>query len=358
MWQTITQCFKRYFSDPEAIALLFTLLGIIVFLLLFGRMLAPVIISLVIAYLLDGIVKRLERWKCPHLLAVSIVCLLFIGAVLIAFIWLLPLLWQQLSNFFNELPNILGRSQLLLTTLPQRYPEFISQNQITHVITLLKSESGSIGKVVLSYSLASIPSLIEFFIYFVLVPLLVFFFLKDKDTILHWFMGFLPKRRRAITQIWHDVNAQTGNYIRGRLIEMVLVGIVFVITFEVFGLNYAVLLSVIAAVSVIIPYVGAIVATIPIVVVAFTQWGWSAQFAYLLIAYTVISIVDSNILVPLLFSETMSLHPVAIIVAVIVFGKIWGFWGIFFAIPLATVVKAIMEAWPQYRVEYPETKVV
>jgi putative permease len=356
MWQAITHSFKRYFSDPEAVALVFTLVGIIILLLLFGRMLAPVIVSVVIAYLLDGMIKFLERWKWPHLLAVCVVYLLFMGAVLVAFVWLLPLLWQQLSNFFNELPSLFGRSQSLLVTLPQRYPDLISQNQITHIVSMLKAESGNIGKVVLSYSLASIPSVIEFFIYFVLVPLLVFFFLKDKGVILRWFGGFLPQRRRAITQIWRDINVQTGNYIRGRIIEMVLVGIVFVIAFEAFGLNYAVLLSVIAAVSVIIPYVGAIVATIPIVVVAFTQWGWGAHSAYLLIAYVVISVIDSNILVPLLFSETMNLHPVAIIVAVIVFGKIWGFWGVFFAIPLATVVKAIMEAWPQYHPEPSEIR--
>jgi putative permease len=336
MWAMTKQWFNQYFADPEAIALLCTLIGIFILLLLFGRMLAPVIVSVVIAYLLDGFVKCLERWKIHHTLAVSVVCLLFIGIVLITFLWLLPIVWQQLINFFNELPNLVGRSQVLLIELPRRYPEFISHSQITNV-----------GKVVLSYSLASIPGVIEFFVYFVLVPLLVFFFLKDKDTILQWCMKFLPKRRRAITQIWQEVNVQTGNYIRGRLIEIVVVGIVFVITFEIMGLNYAVLLAVIAAVSVIVPYVGAIVATIPIIIVAFTQWGWSSQFAYLMIAYAVITVLDGNVLVPLLFSGTMNLHPVAIIVAVIIFGKIWGFWGIFFAIPLATVVKAIMDAWPQ-----------
>ena len=79
------------------------------------------------------------------------------------------------------------------------------------------------------------------------------------------------------------------------------------------------------------------------------QWGLTANFIYLMIAYVVIVFLDGNILVPLLFAETMDLHPVAIIISILVFGAIWGFWGVFFAIPLATVFKAAMEIWPRLR---------
>jgi len=81
--------------------------------------------------------------------------------------------------------------------------------------------------------------------------------------------------------------------------------------------------------------------------IAYFQWGWTASFGYVLIAYGIIQALDGNVLVPLLFSEVVNLHPVAIIVAVLVFGGVWGFWGIFFAIPLATLVQAVLKAWPK-----------
>ena len=91
---------------------------------------------------------------------------------------------------------------------------------------------------------------------------------------------------------------------------------------------------------------GAAVVTIPIAFVAYFQWGFGAEFAYVMIAYVVIQFLDGNILVPLLFSEVVNLHPVAIIAAVLVFGGIWGIWGVFFAIPLATLINAVIKAWP------------
>jgi len=86
---------------------------------------------------------------------------------------------------------------------------------------------------------------------------------------------------------------------------------------------------------------------LPIAFVAYFQWGWGWSFGQVMIAYAVIQALDGNVLVPLLFSEALNLHPVAIIVAILVFGGLWGFWGVFFAIPLATVVQAVLKAWPR-----------
>jgi putative permease len=111
------------------------------------------------------------------------------------------------------------------------------------------------------------------------------------------------------------------------------------------GLQFAMLLGLMVGLSVVVPYIGAAVVTLPVAIVALFQWGWSSEFMWLMIAYSIIQAIDGNILVPLLFSEVVDLHPIAIIVAVLVFGGLWGFWGVFFAIPLATVVQAILKAW-------------
>ena len=99
--------------------------------------------------------------------------------------------------------------------------------------------------------------------------------------------------------------------------------------------------------SVVIPYIGATLVTIPVLLIAWFQWGWTSDFGWLALTYFVIQALDGNVLVPLLFSEVVNLHPVAIMVAILVFGGFWGFWGVFFAIPLATLVQAILVAWPR-----------
>jgi putative permease len=85
--------------------------------------------------------------------------------------------------------------------------------------------------------------------------------------------------------------------------------------------------------------------------VAFFQWGLSTEFGYLMLGYTIIQGLDGNVLVPLLFSDAVDLHPVLIIAAVLVFGGLWGVWGVFFAIPLASLVKAVINAWPSVTAE-------
>jgi putative permease len=346
MQQIISDWFKRYFSDPQAVTLFLTLIFAITVIALMGQILAPILVSIVIAYLLQGVVTQLQRWRCPKLLAIILVLVVTLGLILFALIGLFPLLGDQLSNLINELPNMVNKSESLLQSLPQDYPGYISATQINTVLTEFKHGLTEFGKIALSVSISSIPGIIAVVIYAVLVPLLVFFFLKDSQQIIQWLSRFLPKQRQVLNSIWHEVNQQIGNYIRGKITEMLLVGIVSAITFAIMGLQYALLLGVLVGVSVLIPYIGAIVVTVPIVIVSIWQWGFTMPFVYLMIAYAIIITLDANILVPLLFSEAMKLHPVAIIVAVFVFGGLLGFWGIFFAIPLATVVKAVINKWP------------
>ena len=177
--------------------------------------------------------------------------------------------------------------------------------------------------------------------------MLVFFILKDKDQLIEWFKSYLPAERHLVSLVWADVEAQIANYVRGKAGEIVIVGAVSYITFISLGLQYSALLATMVGFSVLIPYIGAAVITVPIALVAYFQWGWGWSFGQVMIAYAIIQALDGNVLVPLLFSEALNLHPVAIIVAILVFGGMWGFWGIFFAIPLATVVQAVLKAWPR-----------
>ena len=202
-------------------------------------------------------------------------------------------------------------------------------------------------------SLASLVSLATLAVYLILVPLLVFFLLKDKDEMMDMTSGVLPRNRRLATKVWDEMNEQISNYIRGKVMEILIVGGVSYVTFAILDLRYSVLLAVAVGFSVLIPYIGAAAVTVPVAIVGLFQWGLTPQFYWLLIAYGIIQALDGNVLVPVLFSEAVNLHPVAIIVAVLVFGGLWGFWGVFFAIPLATLVKAVWNALPSHDDEVP-----
>jgi putative permease len=283
----------------------------------------------------------------PGGVAVGLVFALFMGLLLVFIVVVVPLLWHQLITLFNELPGMLAKWQSLLLLLPERYPHLVSDEQVLQAIEVARGEIGKFGQWALTFSLSSLPLLVNIMIYLVLVPILVFFFLKDREMIGQWVRGYLPRERALITRVAHEMNRQIANYIRGKVIEIFICGGVTYIGFVVLGLNYAALLALLVGVSVVVPYVGAVVVTVPVMLIALFQWGWSDQFIYLMAVYGIIQTLDGNVLVPLLFSEAVNLHPVAIICAVLLFGGLWGFWGVFFAIPLATLFKAVLDAWPR-----------
>jgi putative permease len=257
---------------------------------------------------------------------------------------------RQLTQLARELPTMVLSLQSVLLSLPEKYPDFISHQQVRSLIQTIIAEFGNMSQHVVSWSLASVTSAIAFLVYLVLVPLMIFFMLKDKIPLIEWFTRFLPHERSLLNGVWEDVNSKIASYIRGKATEIMIVWVVTFITFFYMGLNFAMLLSLLVGISVVIPYVGATVVTIPIAFIAYFQWGISDQFVYLMIAYAIIQFLDGNILVPLLFSEVVNIHPIAIVVSILVFGGLWGFWGIFFAIPLATLVQAIIRSWPDRKV--------
>lgn len=338
---------KRILPNPQAVSFAIFLLVVFLLVISLGQMLMPVLAAGVIAYLLDALVMLGVRKGLPRVVAVIIVYLLFLASLAFLLVALLPSLYQQTMQLIQQLPGWVTRGQVLVLELPARYPDLITEDQLLEIMATLRRELLTWGQSMLTYSYSSLVSIITVIVYLILLPLLVFFFLKDKDSILEWFDQYLPSDRYLSHQVWGEVDMQIGNYVRGKFFEVL---VLFVTSFAVFwlmGLNYALLLAVLMGLSVIIPYVGATLVTFPVVLVAFFQWGTGDQLLYLILAYSIIQAIDAVFLVPLLFSEVVNLHPVAIIVAILFFGGMWGFWGVFFAIPLATLVKAVLNAWPR-----------
>jgi putative permease len=345
MFKLFRNWYTRKFSDPHAVTLVLILACSFIFIALFSQLLMPVLVALAIAFLLDLPVNKMSNLNLSRTGATAIVVGLFVGLSLISMLGLLPIIWKQSSNLLQEFPNMLSQGQQYLLTLPEQYPDIIQASQIETFIAAIKEKLLEWGELALTASLNSISDLVALMIYLILVPLMVFFFLKDKRDLLDSVTIFFPKERRMATQVGKEMNQQIMNYIRGKVIEILIVGISTTVAFILLDLQYAVLLGLLVGLSVLVPYVGATVVTIPVLLVALFQFGYSSEFGYVMLAYGVIQALDGNVIVPLLFSEAVNLHPVTIIIAVIFFGGLWGFWGVFFAIPLATLVKAVFNAW-------------
>ena len=346
MKEVLTRWYQRYLSEEEAVILLVMLTAAFAVMLLFGDILAPVLVAVILAYLMQGVANVLRQRGLPGELSVAFSTLLFLGGFFAVLFGLAPLVWRQLVALVREAPAIIEAWRKVLVTLPEEYPVFFTQQQVNELTAAIQAEMASVGQILVTKGLSSIPSVLAAIVYLILIPLMVFFFLKDRAQLTGWFASFLPAKRPLLERIWSELNLQFANYARGKGIEVLIIGGASYVVFAIFSLNYAVLLGLLVGFSVIVPYIGAALVTIPVVVVAYFQFGVTPDFYWVVGAYLLIQVLDGNVLVPLLFSEAVNLHPVAIVIAVLFFGGLWGLWGVFFAIPLATLVNAILSAWP------------
>ncbi|HSX20831.1 MAG TPA: AI-2E family transporter [Gammaproteobacteria bacterium] len=352
MYRVFKGWLDRYLSDPEAILLIVFLVGGFFILKIFGDILTPIFVSIAIAILLQMWVHILEKRNCPQTYAFWIVYTAFLLIFFGALLFLLPLLWRQCVNLVTEMPTLVQNGRTAISDFIQSKQDYISEQYVETIFSSVIAQTQDWGKRAITVSLASIPGIITWVVYLILVPLLVFFFLRDHAQLMAWFKQFLPEKRGLIRKIWFEMHIQVGNYFRGKLTEIIIVGLFTYVVFLFFDLRYQVLLASLVGLSVVIPFVGVVIATIPVVLVGYFQYGFigglTGEFALMLYSYAFVQLVDGSILVPLLFSNAVNLHPIAIIIAILVFGSLWGFWGVFFAIPLATLVKAIINAWPHH----------
>ncbi|WP_163937059.1 AI-2E family transporter [Paraferrimonas sp. SM1919] len=347
MFKVLKSWLQQHFSDPQAVTLLALLVMFALLIGFAGHILAPVLVALVLAFLLEWPVKQMTRCKIPRLAGASIVLFFFILLTLWVILGLIPSIFEQGVSLATELPKIIDKGNAYLLTLVEAYPQYISESQVANLLQRLRDFLAP--EQIIDYSASILgwsANLLVLMVYMILIPLMLFFFLKDKTQLLNSAKRFLPAKNAVAQQVWLEMEQQIFNYIRGKVIEIAIVGTTSYLVFALMDLRYAALLGVLTGLSVLIPYIGATLVTIPIALVGFFQWGISSELGYLMLAYGIIQAIDGNLLVPLLFSEAVDLHPVVIIIAVLIFGGLWGVWGAFFAIPLASLVRAILNAWP------------
>ena len=331
MIEILNNFFKRIFTNDETIVFSILLISTIVLLNYFGSILTPFLLSIVVAYLLVGLQRKIESFGVNSFWAMLATFSIFIivGAALLIL----------------ETPGLLNDFVIFVSQIPSSYPDLLTSDQITTFFQAVSSEASALTQNIVKSSISGIQSAITLLIYILLFPILVYFFLFDRKAILDGFLKVILVERKMLVKIWEEMDVQLSNYVRGKTLEIFIVGACAAIIFSSLGLNYTALLSVLVGLSVVIPYVGAFAVTVPIVI----QFGLTFDFGLLIILYLILQVLDGNLLVPIIFSDAVKLHPVIIILAVFIFGSIFGFWGVFFAIPIATFIKAVWNAWPSSR---------
>ena len=346
MLDQINSFLKKIFSNEETIVFSFVILCAFLMMTFFGSVLTPFLISIVVAYLLVGVQKKIESFNISSKWALVITFAIFIVTGAAMLLWLLPILYTQLQAFVLDIPELFNNFLEFVSTLPAKFPELVTSEQITVFFQAVSSELSSITQNIVKSSIAGIQSTITILLYIILFPILVFFFLFDRKNIMDGLSKLVPGNREMFSNIWTEMDMQLSNYVRGKTTEIFVVGLCAAIIFSLVGLKYSALLSVLVGLSVVIPYVGAFLVTVPVVIVGLLQFGLTSEFYILITLYLLLQILDGNLLVPIIFSDAVKLHPVAIILAVFIFGSMFGFWGVFFAIPMATFIKAVWNAWP------------
>ena len=347
MLEEINNLFRKIFSSEETLVFALLLTGAFLTLFFFGNILTPFLASIIFAYLLVGMQKRLEEYGLNSTLALILTYSFFLLLGIALMVWLVPLVYQQLQSLILEIPKWVNSFMIFVQNIPEKYPDLISSDQITTFLQSLSGQITAISEDFLKASIAGIQNTVTIAINLVLLPILVFFFLFDRESIISGFLSILPNKRAMLQNVWIEMDDQLSNYARGKAIEIIIVGLVAAVIFMYFDLQYVALLSVLVGFSVLIPFLGAFIVTLPVAVLGLLQFGLTFDFWLLMGLYVILQMLDGYLLVPILFSDAVKLHPVIIMLAVFIFGGMFGFWGIFFAIPIATLIKAIWNSWPE-----------
>lgn len=332
-------------KNKDATSFFCALFVLVVVLYLLIVQLPVLLVAAGLAYLFNPLLIMMSDYKVNRLVSLVLILLLLLAVSSFVLFCFVPFAVLQITSLLHVLPDMVVALKSAINNLPHQFPEYIDLKQINTLSISLQSWFSTYSSSRLSVLFALIPSAVSLLAYLFLVPVLVFLFLKDGVAIKRWCCSLLPKDSKLFLQFFNDIDMQLGNYIRGKIAEIVIVIIVSWVVFWLLGLKYSFVLALVFGFSVLIPVIGAVFVTVPVAIVAYWQWGGGDWFWLTLLVHGVLLLVDGNFLVPWIFADRLNLHPSVVILAVIYFGNLFGFWGVFFAIPLAGVMSLLLNLW-------------
>ncbi|SFE00592.1 Predicted PurR-regulated permease PerM [Bacillus sp. OV194] len=313
--------------------------------IIFTTLFFPFLIGGVIFYLLRPIVYYLDRHKVPKVLSILIIYLLFIGLGTLLVFLLGPQLQSQFKSLINNAPQIVDSLNDKVNSLKQN--EWFSRFQQNDYITIdsltskasdyAKGFAGNIGTKISSLIgiITSVATVI------VTVPFIVFYLLKDSEGLGNRVENFLPYLKAAeAKRILKDMDEALSSYIQGQATAAFLVGVMMYIGYSIIGLDYSLILAIVAMITNIIPFLGAFIAFIPAIIIGLIM----SPLMALKVAIVVIVVqqIDGNVTSPLIMGRKLDVHPLTVILILLVAGNMGGFLGMILAVPFYALLKVIV----------------
>jgi predicted PurR-regulated permease PerM len=309
---------------------------------LLAPILAPFVAAAILAYVFDPLVNRLCAWKLPRTMAVLVVML---GAALLGLALLLimlPLLQQEITQFVQRLPQWLDAARVhLLPTLQQWFGielEWDSAAIKQLLIDHWQRAGGLASGVLLPWLGDSGSALLALFVDLLLIPLAMFYLLRDWDDLLARVDGLLPRQWHArILKIAGESDQVLAEFLRGQITVMLLMSLFYVVVLWLVGLEFALPIGIVAGMLVFVPYLGMVLGLLLATLAALMQFGIGGDLLLVWAVFGVGQLLEGMVITPWLVGERIGLHPLAVIFALLAFGQLFGFFGLLLALPMAAV---------------------
>jgi predicted PurR-regulated permease PerM len=306
-----------------------------------GSVLTPVVISVIVAYLLNPLVAKLEQRGAPRGVAILIIYFAFAVALTALLLNMIPMFIEQLRELGEHVPDLVKQAEQLMDGINENKKRFLPEALRKALDTNLSTLEMRVTALI-SRTLESIGHAVEEMASWIVIPFLVFYMLKDAKAIERSILVFFAKENRAeITRMLRSIDEALGNYIRGQLMVSFLVGVLIYLGLLLVKMPYALLLALTVGVTNIIPYIGPLIGMAPAVLLALTV----SPMMALKVAVVNLAVqqLEGNLISPLLIGRSLKLHPMLIIVVLLIGGEAFGLIGLILAIPVVAVGKVILQ---------------
>ena len=301
----------------------------------------PFIYAIIIVYILRPIVDRMVNKNIPRTIAVVIVYVLAVLALTLSVLFLVPVVVEQISAFISHFPDFLSVGLKYVSDLQIAFYKASIPKSVDFLFDEISSHAKSSAMVILTRFPQTTASLFGGVFNVVLSPIIAFYILRDLPAIKKSVIELFPERYRdGFLHVVREIDFAVGGFLRGQILISLIVGVTISIYLLIIGVNFAVLLGLLAGILNIIPYFGPVVGGGVAVIVALFQ---SPRLALLVvIGMIIIQQVDSAIISPTIMKHAVNLHPAVVIFSLLVGGTLFGFLGLLLAIPIAAVAKALL----------------
>jgi predicted PurR-regulated permease PerM len=305
-----------------------------------AAILFPFVLAILIAYILNPIVVFLISRGIKRAAAVSLIYFILIGSIIVALIYIIPVLLLELNKLIETIPFYTKEAQHFVNELKKNYRNTLP----TGVQDIIDRNINRIEKILLN-TLQNIMNIImgwfSGLFSFILGPILGFYILKDLDDIKKSIAMYLPASHRERILHWlKSIDTAMGRYIRSQLIVSFIIGMLTAAALYILRVDFALLIGVLAGITNIIPYFGPFIGALPAVAIALLRY--PEKIPWVIFSIIIIQQIESGIISPHIVGEHVGLHPITVIFSLLVGGTFFGIWGLVFAVPAAALVKLLL----------------